>query len=314
MMYHHHIQEHRRNSMNMHNQDLGYLLKQTKRFLAGAMATVAVGGLIFFSTVSAAPAAAPQSNGKTTICHRTGSATNPYVQITISNNAVAAHLANHDVTRDWSKSGYKPGKLTVGGDFVSDPVTGCTIPTPVPPTPVPPTPVPPTPVPPTPTLELCVVSAGVTQDATTVTGTGGDDTIDCSMVSSGRTILGFDGNDTITGTNFDDVIEGGEGNNTITALNGNNTITSGAGNDTITAGPEGNNTITSGAGDDTITGANGNDFIDAGAGNDTATGGLGSDTIEGGDGNDTLSAAPDGNDSVTDVGDGNDTCNATPCP
>jgi Ca2+-binding RTX toxin-like protein len=287
----------------------------------GVLATVAVAGLMCASTVGpalAAAPAAPPKNDKTTICHRTGSATNPYVQITISNSAVAAHLKQHDVTRDWSKSGYKAGQLLVGSDFVPAPGMGCTIPTPVPPTNTP-TPLPtntPTPLPTnTPVVFVaCVVSIGVTQDATTVTGTSGADTIDCSMVNSGRTINGFDGDDTITGTPFNDIIDGGEGNNTITALNGDNTITSGAGNDTITAGPEGNNTINSGAGDDTITGANGNDTINAGDGNDTVTGGLGSDTIEGGNGNDTLSAAPDGNDTITDVGDGNDTCNATPCP
>ena len=137
-------------------------------------------------------------------------------------------------------------------------------------------------VPPTPTLELCIVSAGVTQDATTVTGTSGADTIDCSMVNSGRTINGFDGDDTITGTQFDDMINGGEGNNTITALNGDNIITSGAGNDTITAGPEGNNNINSGAGNDTITSGTGNDTIDAGDGNNTVTSGTGNDTITSG--------------------------------
>lgn len=30
-------------------------------------------------------------DGKTTICHATGSATNPFVLITVSNNALAAH-------------------------------------------------------------------------------------------------------------------------------------------------------------------------------------------------------------------------------
>lgn len=34
-------------------------------------------------------------NGKVTICHRTGSETNPIVVITISRNALPAHLANH---------------------------------------------------------------------------------------------------------------------------------------------------------------------------------------------------------------------------
>src|ERR1051325_765932 len=34
-------------------------------------------------------------NGKTTICHRTGSNSNPYVIITISNNALPAHFGEN---------------------------------------------------------------------------------------------------------------------------------------------------------------------------------------------------------------------------
>jgi hypothetical protein len=37
-----------------------------------------------------------QKLGKTTICHATGSATNPFVMITISDNALAAHTAHQD--------------------------------------------------------------------------------------------------------------------------------------------------------------------------------------------------------------------------
>lgn len=33
--------------------------------------------------------------GKTTICHNTGSATNPVVVITVSDHAVAMHVTNH---------------------------------------------------------------------------------------------------------------------------------------------------------------------------------------------------------------------------
>ena len=40
-----------------------------------------------------------KDDGKTTICHATGSETNPYVQITVSNNALAAH-SRHQGGRD----------------------------------------------------------------------------------------------------------------------------------------------------------------------------------------------------------------------
>ena len=46
--------------------------------------------------------------GKTTICHATGSATNPYVTITISNNAVPAHQRHQD-----------------GRDIIPAPAGGC---------------------------------------------------------------------------------------------------------------------------------------------------------------------------------------------
>jgi hypothetical protein len=46
--------------------------------------------------------------GKTTICHSTGSATNPYVEITISDNALQAHARHHD-----------------GRDIIPAPAEGC---------------------------------------------------------------------------------------------------------------------------------------------------------------------------------------------
>jgi hypothetical protein len=47
-------------------------------------------------------------NGKTTICHATGSETNPYVEITVSNSALAAHVRHQD-----------------GRDIIPAPAGGC---------------------------------------------------------------------------------------------------------------------------------------------------------------------------------------------
>lgn len=100
----------------------------------------------------------------------------------------------------------------------------------------------------------CVVGPGVTQTDTTVTGSGGNDTIDCTNAGPGKTINGAGGDDTITGTMFNDFIDGGDGNDTITGGPGNDCIEGGNGNDTLT-GSEGSNTVVdSGDGNDTISG------------------------------------------------------------
>ncbi|WP_414944503.1 calcium-binding protein [Amycolatopsis sp. cmx-11-32] len=115
----------------------------------------------------------------------------------------------------------------------------------------------------------CVVSAGVTQTSTVVTGSPGNDTIDCGGTNPAKTINGNGGNDTITGSDFDDTINGGDGNDTIT-------------------GGTGNDTLNGGLGIDTISGSTGNDTL-IGASNDGSQ-----DSLDGGDGIDTCQGpAPD---------------------
>jgi len=213
-----------------------------RRALATMVATLGVAGLVCGGTVTAATSAsaAPKAGGdKVSICHRTGSAVNPYVLITVSQAGAANHLKHHDGTLNWAKAPYAAGVLTVGGDFVASKTTGCTVP--------------PVPAPDPGPFVPCVVTVGVTQTATTVTGTSLDDTIDCTNASPGKTIVGLDGNDTITGTAFGDVINSGNGNDTVTGGPGDDVIEGGNGNDTLT-GSAGNDQVTDvGDGNDTIT-------------------------------------------------------------
>jgi FlaG/FlaF family flagellin (archaellin) len=203
-----------------------------------AITTLGVAGLIVAGLIGpAGSASAAPPEPKRTICHRTGSASNPYVEITVSQQGYDAHMKNHDATLNWPAAPFKKGTLMVGRDFDSNPVTHCAAPPVLPPGPFVP----------------CVVSPGVTQTDTTVTGTSADDTIDCTNASPGKTITGGDGNDTITGTAYGDVINGGNGNDTITGGPGDDVIEGGNGNDTLT-GSAGNDVVTDvGDGNDTIT-------------------------------------------------------------
>jgi Ca2+-binding RTX toxin-like protein len=119
---------------------------------------------------------------------------------------------------------------------------------------------------------LCVLTpatGGATQTDTTVTGSPGNDTIDCGGASPGKTITGGAGNDTITGTAQADTIDGGDGNDTITG----------------------------GTGDDTLNGGLGIDKISGSAGNDSLVGpstDASQDTLDGGDNTDNCQGpAPD---------------------
>lgn len=144
-----------------------------------------------------------------------------------------------------------------------------------------------------------------------------------------ETISALGGDDSIIGTNFDDVIFGGDGADTITSNGafqgfpggpppGGDLVYGGDGDDVITTEFPGVPGFSSSIGD-TVFGGSGNDFIlGAVAGaispTDTLDGGLGNDTIDGNGGEDIINAGL-GNDTViaragvdtVDGGDGEDT-------
>jgi ABC-type sugar transport system substrate-binding protein len=64
--------------------------------IASLVAVAALALLAFAGLGSGVPSAAAQYEAKETICHKTGSKKNPEVTITVSGNAVEAHLAHGD--------------------------------------------------------------------------------------------------------------------------------------------------------------------------------------------------------------------------
>jgi len=132
----------------------------------------------------------------------------------------------------------------------------------------------------------------------TLTGTAFDDYL-----------MGFDGHDVLFGGAGADTLIGGEGNDHIYGqsaaggADGADSLSGGNGSDYL-QGNAGNDTLDGGAGSDRLNGGSGNDLIMGGAGSDTVNGNLGDDTIQGGDGNDSLRGGQ-GNDTI-DGGDGDD--------
>ena len=216
-------------------------------------ATLGVAVLILSGSGGAALASQPSAAPATVnICHATRSHAHPYVAITVSGTTLSAHRAHADRR-----------------DLIPAPAGGC--------------PVNPDPVAYNGPVILCVVGPGVVQTARTVTGTSADDTIDCTGAVPRKRILGFAGNDTITGTAFADQIIGDDGNDTMTGGPGVDYLEGNAGNDTLT-GSGGTDSIIGGIGNDTLSGGVGNDTLiarptDAGA--DTVNGDAGRDTCTG---------------------------------
>ena len=131
-------------------------------------------------------------------------------------------------------------------------------------------------------------------------------------------ILGGSGNDTLTGTAGDDVIDGnnnpvnpnaadsdtlngGAGNDMLFGRGGDDVLNGGIGNDTLDGG-DGNDVLNGGADNDTLLGGNGNDTLDAGTGTDTLNGGAGNDRLTGGAGNDAIDGGADTDTAVVGTG------------
>ncbi len=106
----------------------------------------------------------------------------------------------------------------------------------------------------------------------------------------GVTVYAGNGDDTVVGTEFVDLISGGQGNDTITGLGGADKLFGGEGADTIT-GDAGDDFIAGSSGDDTIFGGEGSDFLEGSFGDDKLDGGAGDDHLYGGNGDDTLTGS-----------------------
>lgn len=128
---------------------------------------------------------------------------------------------------------------------------------------------------------------GVSVSGMTVTGTSGDDLIDCRNNTTGLLIEGLAGNDTIEGGMGADSILGGPGCDLIRGNGDDDHIDGGAGHDRnlTSPGPRGV-AICHGS----LEGGPGNDFILGGSGHDRLAGDADTDTLIGGPGNDSCEA------------------------
>ncbi len=134
-------------------------------------------------------------------------------------------------------------------------------------------------------LEFRASSAGVILNSgnsdlsfVKITATANNDLIDLTGGPNGVQVLALGGDDTVTGSAFNDDLNGGPGNDTIKGEDGND----------IVSGDEGNDTLEGGNGDDTVDGGTGNDSLKGDAGNDTLRGSDGDDSLYGGPGDDVL--------------------------
>ena len=112
----------------------------------------------------------------------------------------------------------------------------------------------------------------------TITGGSGDDSIDARATAEGLVFASGGGNDSVLGSEFDDVLTAtGIGNVRFDGRGGHDALTGGSGNDTLLGG----------AGDDTLSGGAGIDSLIAGSGNNTLYAGFQDAVVQGGTVHDT---------------------------
>lgn len=120
----------------------------------------------------------------------------------------------------------------------------------------------------------------------------------------GISVLGGNGNDTLSGVGGTDKFYGGAGNDSLSGGNGGDFLDGGNDSDIIDGG-DGLDSLYGGNGKDTLLGSYGTDVCNGGAGNDSLVGGGGNDGLEGGGDFDYISGG-DGTDSLYG-GNGHDT-------
>ena len=118
-------------------------------------------------------------------------------------------------------------------------------------------------------LDIAAVKALVQQ------GSGGNDRL--YAYSTGSTLSGLDGNDSLYGASGKDTLYGGGGHDTLYGNDGDDTLDGGSGNDSLNGG-KGNDRLLGGEDNDYLNGEDGDDILDGGAGNDRLSGGNGADT------------------------------------
>ena len=145
-------------------------------------------------------------------------------------------------------------------------------------------------------------------------GTDKDDVI-AGYFGEKANIEGRGGNDKLSGSKFDDILNGGDGDDKIYAGEGNDVLIGGNGDDVLNGGDgddslegnDGNDKLSGDKGDDILNGGNGDDELAGQEGNDTLIGGTGNDTLYGYNGDDTyIFNKGDGADTIIDTG-GSDT-------